>query len=253
LLQLIWASTDPVRPRYLITFVRPEFFRNATSITGNCMQLFPKSLNKLPLVLALLVNVVGATATLGIWYYLTPKNFQVGYAPQQPVPYNHSLHAGQMGMDCRYCHANVENAAHAQVPSTQTCMGCHSMVKTTSARLANVRKSWDTGKPIEWVKVHKLPDHAYFNHSAHLNIAVGDPAKAAAIGCVACHGRIDQMEVVRLDQPIGMGWCLDCHRNPTPNLRPKDQVTNMAWRPEMAKNWTAPEVHPPQHCSGCHR
>jgi Cytochrome c7 and related cytochrome c len=217
------------------------------------MQLFPKSLNKLPLVAAIAINVVGAALTVLVWYYLTPKNFQVGYAPVQPVPYNHSLHAGQMGMDCRYCHANVERAAHAQVPPTQTCMGCHALVKTESGRLANIRKSWESGKPVEWVKVHKLPDHAYFNHSAHLNIAVGDPAKAAAIGCATCHGRIDQMEVVRLDQPIAMGWCLECHRDPTPNLRPKDQATNMAWKPEMAKNWTAPEVHPPQHCSGCHR
>jgi hypothetical protein len=208
------------------------------------MQLFPRSLNKLPLVAAAVLGLLGPAVVGGVWYYVTPKNFQVGYAPTQPVPYSHKLHAGQMGMDCRYCHANVEKSAHAMIPPTQTCMGCHSLVKTESGRLAPVRESWASGEPLEWVKVHKLPDHAYFNHSAHVS---------AGVGCVSCHGRIDQMEVVRQDKPLSMGWCLECHRDPKPNLRPKDQVTNMEWRPEMAKNWTPPEVHPPQHCSGCHR
>jgi len=208
------------------------------------MQIFPRSLNKLPLVAALAINVIGASATFGIWYYLTPKHFQVGYAPTQPVPYSHRLHAGQMGMDCRYCHSQVERAAHAQIPATQTCMGCHTMVKSDSQRIAPVKESWESGEPIEWVKIHKLPDHAYFDHSAHLN---------AGVGCVECHGRVDQMEVVHQDKPLSMAWCLDCHRSPTTHLRPKDQVTNMEWRPEMAANWTPPAVNPPTHCSGCHR
>lgn len=208
------------------------------------MQIFPRSLNKLPMILGGVGTVVPALLVGAIWYYATPKNFQVGYAPEQPVPYSHRLHAGQMGMDCRYCHANVEVAAKAMIPATQTCMGCHAMVKTESAKLAPVRESWETGKPIEWVHIHKLPDHAYFDHSAHL---------AAGVGCVTCHGRVDQMEVVRADQPLGMGWCLECHRDPKPNLRPKDQITNMEWKPEMSPGWSAPEVNPPQHCSGCHR
>lgn len=208
------------------------------------MQIFPRSLNKLPLVAAIAINAIGASVTFGVWYYLTPKNFQVGYAPVQPVPYSHKLHAGQMGMDCRYCHSQIERAAHAQVPPTQTCMGCHTLVKNDSQRIAPLKASWESGEPVEWNKVHKLPDHVYFNHSAHLNVGVG---------CTECHGRIDQMEVVRQDKPLSMGWCLECHRNPTTHLRPKDQVTNMEWRPEMAANWTPPEVHPPQHCSGCHR
>lgn len=209
------------------------------------MQLFPRVLNKIPIFAA--VGTIGAITTLvlGVWYYGSPKNLQVGYAPTQPVPYSHRLHAGQMGMDCRYCHANIERAAHAMIPPTQTCMGCHALVKTESARLANVRASWQSGEPIEWVKVHKLPEHSYFDHSAHL---------AAGVGCVTCHGRIDQMDVVRLDKPIAMQWCLECHRNPTPNLRPKDQITNMEWRPEMAPaGWQPPTVNPPKHCSGCHR
>jgi hypothetical protein len=209
------------------------------------MQLFPRALNKLPIMAA--VGTIGGITTLvmAVWYYGSPKHLQVGYAPTQPVPYSHRLHAGQLGMDCRYCHANIERSAHAMIPATQTCMGCHAIVKTESARLAVVRASWESGQPIEWVKVHKLPEHSFFDHSAHL---------AAGVGCVTCHGRIDQMEVVRLDKPIAMQWCLECHRDPTPNLRPKDQITNMDWRPEMAPpGWQPPAVNPPKHCSGCHR
>ena len=208
------------------------------------MQIFPRSLNKLPMVLGGVGAIVPAIIAGALWYYATPKNFQTGYQPTQPVPYSHRLHVGQMGMDCRYCHANVEVAAKAMIPPTQVCMGCHAMVKTDSARLAPVRASWETGKPVEWIQIHKLPDHAYFDHSAHVSVGVG---------CATCHGRVDQMEVVRSDQPLSMGWCLDCHRDPTPNLRPKDQVTNMEWKPEMAAGWTPPKVNPPKHCSGCHR
>ncbi|WP_394847575.1 cytochrome c family protein [Pendulispora brunnea] len=209
------------------------------------MQIFPRSLNKLPLIAAVATVGLLGSVVFVFWYYFSPKNLQVGYAPIQPVPYSHKLHVGQLGMDCRYCHANIERAAHAMIPATQTCMGCHSVVKTESARLANVRSSWDTGKAIEWVKVHKLPEHTFFDHSAHL---------AAGVGCATCHGRIDEMEIVRLDKPISMGWCLECHRDPTPNLRPKDQITNMDWRPEMAPaGWQPPSVNPPKHCSGCHR
>ena len=208
------------------------------------MQLFPRSLNNLPLIAALAGGAVTTGAVLGIWYYLSPKNLVVGYAPTQPVPYSHRLHVGQLGLDCRYCHANIEKAAKAMIPPTQVCMGCHAVVKTDSAKLANIRQSWETGLPVEWVQVHKLPDHAYFDHSAHL---------AAGVGCVTCHGRIDQMDVVRAETPLSMGWCLECHRDPQPNLRPKDQVTNMQWKPEDSPGWTAPAVNPPQHCSGCHR
>lgn len=208
------------------------------------MQIFPRSLNKLPFIAAAVGGLIGPAVVLAVWYYGTPKNFQVGYAPVQPVPYSHRLHAGQMGMDCRYCHANVEKSAKAMIPPTQTCMGCHAMVRTDSAKLAPVRASWETNKPVEWVHIHKLPDHAYFDHSVHVGVGVG---------CVTCHGRVDQMDVVASDQPINMGWCLDCHRNPTPNLRPRDQVTNMTWTPEQSKGFTPPEVHPPSHCSGCHR
>lgn len=206
------------------------------------MQIFPRSLNKLPMILGGVGTVVPALLVGAIWYYATPKNFQVGYAPEQPVPYSHRLHAGQMGMDCRYCHANVEVAAKAMIPATQTCMGCHAMVKTESAKLAPVRESWETGKPIEWVHIHKLPDHAYFDHSAHLS---------AGVGCASCHGRVDQMDVVRQVQPLSMGWCLECHRDPAQHIRPVSEITNMAWAGPPAQ--PPRPLHPPQTCSGCHR
>jgi hypothetical protein len=207
------------------------------------MQIFPRSLNRLPAIVAVVVALAGGLVTALVWYYFSPLNTQVGYQPSQPVPYSHLLHAGQMGMDCRYCHANIERAAHAMIPPTQTCMNCHSLVRTTSARLAPVRESWESGQAIEWVKVHRLPDHAYFDHSVHLS---------AGVGCVECHGRIDRMEVVRQSQPLSMSWCLDCHRNPTPHIRPIDQITNM----DPSLSGTAPPprtLNPPQTCSGCHR
>jgi hypothetical protein len=124
-------------------------------------------------------------------------------------------------------------------------MGCHAVVKKDSPKLSALRESWQSGDPMHWVRVHRLPDHVYFDHSVHLG---------AGVGCVTCHGRIDQMEVVRLDKPIAMGWCLECHRDPTPNLRPKNQITNMSWRPgEASEELARADVHPPTHCSGCHR
>jgi Cytochrome c7 and related cytochrome c len=211
------------------------------------MQIFPRSLNYLPLIAALAVISGGAGVTFAIWYYGSPWNTQVGYAPVQPVPYSHKLHAGELGIDCRYCHSNIERSGEAMIPPTQTCMGCHAVIKSDSYKLEPVRQSWETNKPVEWVRIHKLPEHAYFDHSAHL---------AVGVGCTSCHGRVDQMEVVRQDQPLSMGWCLECHRDPGQHLRPKDQITNMAWTPstdaaELAAR--AEQVNPPQHCSGCHR
>jgi Zn-finger nucleic acid-binding protein len=208
------------------------------------MQIFSRSLNKLPAVVALTLLVLGGAVTGFIWYYFSPWNTQVGYAPRQPVPYSHRLHAGVMGMDCRYCHVNVERSAVASVPPTQTCMNCHQTVWTDRATLEPVRHSWRSGDPVEWVRVHRLPDHVYFDHSVHVT---------AGVGCATCHGRVDQMDVVRQERPLSMGWCLDCHRNPTPNLRPVSQVTNMAWRSEGQPITPPRPINPPTHCSGCHR
>lgn len=209
------------------------------------MQIFPRSLNRLPAIAAIAAAMGGGAFVGAVWYYGTPKHLMVGYAPRQPVPYSHRLHAGQLGIDCRYCHTNVERSAWANVPDTETCMNCHSLARTDSARLAPVRESWASGQSVPWIRIHRLPDHAYFDHSVHVT---------AGVGCVTCHGRIDQMEVVRQDQPLSMSWCLDCHRNPGPNLRPRDQVTNMEWtRPAGEAVPQARPVAPPQNCSGCHR
>lgn len=209
------------------------------------MQLFRRSLNYLPLALAVGVVALGAGVTAGSWYYLSPKNLQVGYAPEQPIPYSHKLHVDELGIDCRYCHANVERSQEAMIPPTQTCMGCHAVVKADSPKLAALRDSWKSGNPVPWVRVHELPEHAYFDHSAHL---------PAGVGCVSCHGRVDQMEVVRLDAPLAMGWCLECHRDPSSNLRPRSEVTNMSWKPNEAGTMlAAASIQPPEHCTGCHR
>ncbi|MEM9861325.1 MAG: cytochrome c3 family protein [Myxococcota bacterium] len=221
------------------------------------MQIFPRQLNLLPIALAGAALTAGGALTLGIWYYASPSHLQVGYSPEQPVPYSHRLHAGELGMDCRYCHANVEDSAHAMVPPTQTCMGCHNVVYTESAKLEPVRQSWASGESIEWVRVHKIPDHSYFNHSTHLYGAEAENGDRVAIGCESCHGRIDQAEVVGVVEPIAMQWCLECHRNPGPNLRPVEEITTMGWEPDEAwmenESMHAAAVNPPENCSGCHR
>ncbi|MBZ0273238.1 cytochrome c3 family protein [bacterium] len=213
-------------------------------------QIFAKWTNKVPLITALTLAGATLVAILGTWYWASPKFTDVGYRPVQPVPFSHRLHAGDLGMDCRYCHTTVERAAGAAIPPTATCMNCHKTILPNSEKLALVRESAVTGKPIEWVRVHMLPDYAYFDHSVHV---------AAGVSCVSCHGRIDKMERVWQSQPLSMGWCLDCHNNPDANLRPRAEVTNMNWAPPAggydphADPTRGRMPNPPIHCSGCHR
>ena len=213
-------------------------------------QLFPKWINRLPLIVAAVVPCIGAVAVGGAWYYGSPEYTDVGYRPVQPVPYSHALHVGELGLDCRYCHVSVEVSPVANVPPTQTCMNCHATVARDSEKLAPIRESLATGKRMRWVRVHNLPDYAYFDHSVHVH---------AGVGCVTCHGKIHEMEVVTQAQPLSMGWCLDCHRNPAPNLRPPEEVTNMEWLPsknhaEFAQRMIEEkQIRPPVDCSGCHR
>jgi hypothetical protein len=211
------------------------------------MQLFPRTLNYLPLVAAIAAVGGGTSATFALWYWGSPKFLQVGYAPEQPIPYSHQLHAGELGIDCRYCHVSVERSQEANIPPTQTCMGCHAIVKPDSPRLEALRESWASGEPVPWVRVHKVPEHAYFDHSVHVT---------AGVGCVSCHGRIDQMEVVSIAEPISMGFCLECHRDPQSRMVPPTQVTNLGWQPGDGDDELIAHVsslQPPQHCSGCHR
>jgi NAD-dependent SIR2 family protein deacetylase len=134
------------------------------------------------------------------------------------VPFSHQLHNSSLGIDCRYCHVSVNQSSFANIPATETCMTCHSQIATNSPRLALVRESYATGQPIEWVKVHKVPDFVYFNHAIHVT---------KGVGCSNCHGQVNEMPVVWQTQAFYMGWCLDCHRNPEQYVRPRDQVYNM--------------------------
>ena len=214
--------------------------------------IFPKWANRLPVMVITGTLLSGAAVTAGVWYYLTPKYTRVGYQPIQPVPFSHAVHAGQMGIDCRYCHTGVEKSWFSNIPAASTCMNCHTQVLKDDPRLALVRESAATGKPIEWIQIHKLPEFVYFNHSVHVN---------RGISCVECHGRIDQMDEVYHAKPFTMSFCLDCHRHPELKLRPENKITDLAWKPESeAKQlefgnrakveW---KVESLQTCSACHR
>lgn len=202
-----------------------------------------------------MVAAISTAATLFgvafVWYFGSPVYTDVGYRPTQPVPYDHKLHAGDLGIDCRYCHVSVESSPVASIPPTQTCMNCHTQILPESEKLALVRESFASGKPIEWIRIHNVPDYAYFNHSIHIN---------RGVACISCHGNVAEMDVVTQRKPLSMSWCLDCHRNPAEHLRPVDEVTNMDWiapdnqREIGAKIITDRKISPPvTDCSGCHR
>jgi len=189
-----------------------------------------------------------------IAYGVTPEAIRIGYQPVQPVPYSHALHAGELGIDCRYCHTTVERAAKAAVPPATTCMNCHSQVKKDSDKLAPIRAAFAENEPVKWVRVHDLPDYVYFNHQAHVN---------AAVGCETCHGRIDQMVQVYQAKPLTMEWCINCHKDPTPYLREPENVTKMGYDdptsvPHRQDNEGTTiqkrnNVKPTTFCSTCHR
>src|SRR5690554_4936641 len=183
-------------------------------------QIFRKRTNQVFRIILIGLIVVLNAIIFGVWYFFSPEFTDVGYAPKQPVPYSHKVHVDQLGLDCQYCHTNVFDSKVANVPATQTCMNCHNMVLTDSENLALVRESWENDTPIEWVRVHNLADYAYFDHSAHVSVGVG---------CESCHGRVDKMDVVYQAEPLSMGWCLDCHREPEKYVRPVEEVTTMGY------------------------
>lgn len=214
--------------------------------------LFSKSVNLVPLKILIALTLTASVVIAGVTYYFTPQYARVGYMPQQPVAFDHSLHVEQLGLDCRYCHNFVDRAAHSNVPSTNTCMTCHSMVLSDSPKLAPVRDSYESGRPIEWVKIHQLPDYAYFNHAVHVN---------RGISCVHCHGQVNEMEVVYHAKSLSMAFCLDCHKNPEQYIREPQHVFDLNWKPEsrqaqlqmgerLVHDWN---INPPISCSGCHR
>jgi hypothetical protein len=212
--------------------------------------LFPQWIDRARPLAGLLLVLI-PTYLVGLFYYGgSPQTIDVGYSPKQPVPFSHELHAGQLGMDCRYCHNTVDRASHAAIPATEVCMNCHASIATNSAFLQPVFESHTTGKPIPWVRVHDLPDFAYFDHSAHVN---------RGVSCKQCHGRVDKMAQVYQVESLRMGWCLDCHRDPEKSLWPVEQVTNLAWTPQedpeaMGRRLRDEmNINPRTDCSTCHR
>jgi hypothetical protein len=214
--------------------------------------IFLRSADGLVRQLAVGVVVAIALVVTGWYYYALPSYTRVGYTPEQPVPFSHDLHVGKLGMDCTYCHQAVFEGPHANVPAAQTCMNCHNPqkanVKGASPLLAPIRMSYDTGKPVEWKRVHKLPEYAYFNHAVHVN---------KGVSCVSCHGQVNEMKVVSHDQVLSMGWCLKCHNEPEPHLRPVGQVTDLTWVKGTGDDGVAIknqlQVKPPMNCQSCHR
>ncbi len=195
------------------------------------------------------VTVVGGVGAT-IAYPYTPYFTRQFDAVVQPVQFDHRHHVVDDAIDCRYCHTTVDKGPSAGIPSTELCLGCHAQVWNRSPKLEPVRESYFTGRPIPWIRVHQLPDFVYFDHSAHVN---------KGIGCVSCHGRVDQMASVEQWAPLNMAWCLDCHRNPAPHVRPLDQVTSATWQPRGDRDGLARElmkkydVKPRTSCTTCHR
>lgn len=238
---------------------------------------FPKWTNLLPLKIAVCILTVVLGVVAAFSYYATPKAQRVGYQPDQPIAYDHDLHANQLGIDCRYCHSSVDKGAHAGVPTANTCWNCHEHVQKGSDKLEPLRAAMGVDKdhvpiegaekkPIEWVRIHKSPDYVYFDHSAHVN---------RGVSCKSCHGEIHKMEKVHHDKSLSMDFCLECHRNPEEHLRPLEEVYNLDYDAEeylkkneffdkegkrittqkefgllLKDNWS---IHPKDSCSTCHR
>jgi hypothetical protein len=192
--------------------------------------------------------------TGALWLVLaiqrTPYVTDQGVIRDQPVPFSHKHHVGDAGLDCRYCHTSVETSSFAGIPPTQTCLNCHSFLWADANVLEPVRASWRETRPIRWTRVHDLPDFCYFDHSIHLH---------KGIGCVSCHGRVDQMPLMWREATLHMQWCLDCHRNPAPHIRPRDKVFDMTWirsdDPEESPERLMERynVQVKTDCSVCHR
>jgi len=228
--------------------------------------IFPKWMNGLPTLGA--VGGVGAllAVVVGTWYYATPDFFEVGYSPTQPGSgFNHQIHAGKLGIDCRYCHTKVERSPEANVPNVATCYGCHadqrvntSTSTATVEKVQFIRDAYENDESIPWRRVHKLPDYVRnFPHHVHVK---------AGVSCYSCHGQIMSMPVVHQAEGLGMGWCLDCHRHPEATIVPPEKVTDLLWvedelgrraRGEGSVNTQqlldALWDNPPQTCGACHQ
>jgi hypothetical protein len=184
-------------------------------------QVFDRSSNALARASLVLTGLI--VIALGVTLdqlQRSPWVTRQGQRADQPIPFSHKHHVEGLGLQCQYCHTTVETSGYAGIPPTKTCINCHAQIWTNAALLQPVRDSWATGQSIKWIKVHDLPDFVYFNHSIHVN---------KGIGCASCHGRVDEMPLMYMQNSLQMEWCLDCHRNPAKNLRPTSEIYNMAW------------------------
>jgi len=214
-------------------------------------QIFHPSFNTLSKV-----SIFGAVFFLGaaVWAWdrmlRSPYTTQVDVAREQPVPFSHKHHVQDLGLDCRFCHASVEESSFAGIPPTKTCMSCHSMIWKDAAMLAPVRESYQSDLPIEWTRVHDLPDFTYFDHSIHVR---------KGIGCTTCHGQVDEMPLMWRAETLNMDWCLDCHRDPAASVRPRERVFDVDWDPdsisadERARLSAEYHLQSKTNCSVCHR
>jgi Cytochrome c7 and related cytochrome c/Class III cytochrome C family len=205
---------------------------------------------------ASIVAALGGVVVLGgvLWaIMMSPYYTQVNVTREQPVPFSHKHHAGELGIDCRYCHTSVEKSSFAGIPPTQTCMTCHSQIWTNAPMLEPVRASYRTNTSISWTRVNALPDYVYFNHSIHV---------AKGVGCTTCHGQVAEMPLTYKANTLYMGWCLDCHRQPEKYLRPKSEVFNPNYVPpanqmqlgaQLVKDYKIIPLQERQSCSTCHR
>lgn len=227
-------------------------------------QIFPRSANSLSRV-----SIVGAVLLIGLLLGLV---YELGASPwvtrqyvarEQPIQFSHERHVAGNGIDCRYCHTSVEQSRFAGIPPTKTCMNCHSQIFSNAPFLEPVRASFNSNTPLKWARVHDLPDFAYFDHSIHVN---------KGVGCTTCHGQVDRMPLMWQESTLQMQWCLDCHRNPERNVRPRSEVFSVSYRPpsefhpvtvsgktftdqvEMGKALVAEyQIQKLTSCSTCHR
>jgi len=192
-------------------------------------------------------------AGLGAWWLWPGSDYvrHLGWTVSQPVPFSHEHHVAGLGLDCRFCHASVELSSNAGLPTTYTCMTCHSQIWTNAKLLAPLRQSLSAQRPIVWSRINDLPDYVYFNHSIHI---------AKGVGCASCHGEVDKMPLTHKAKTLTMQFCLDCHRDPAPNLRPKNRIYDTQW--SRTPDTASPQQLMAQYhvggrnltdCSICHR
>lgn len=202
--------------------------------------------------LILLVPVAQLLLMIVAMVWRTTSPVEAGVAVDQPIPFSHKHHVGDVGLDCRYCHTSVETSASAGLPSTGICLTCHSQLFRDAPALAPLHESMRSGKPIQWNRVYDLPDFVFFNHSIHVS---------KGVACVTCHGRVDQMPVLVRNEALDMQWCLSCHRDPSKKVVPLGHITSMRPLPELSATELNQMLRMLQlentqrltDCSTCHR